>query len=180
MCVVNEKLEQLFLNNAPRLVGWFINHHKDAVLYFDTFEDMKQELLMRVWQLRPSFDETISKFSTYVVVICKSEISHRKTNAKRLKRRGCSHTISLSSEIGEGLSLMDIISNNEDISDSLARKEGYQKLIDLLKRETYLHYIEGYKYKEISEMTGKSVGYVNQIIRRNISKIKEERNREDL
>lgn len=172
MCIVSEELKQLYLNNAPRLVGWYIKRHKDFGIYFDSFEDMRQELLLSVWEKLPFYDETIGKFSTYVVVICGSEVSHKISYASRGKRNGSLKRISLNTELADGFSLMDTIAGDDDPCNTLCQKERDDKLRKLLNPLTYAFYIDGYKLKEIAKIENKTQGAVRYAIRKNLIKVK--------
>ncbi len=172
MCVVSEKLEQLYLNNAPRLVGWYIKRHKNASIYFDTFEDMKQELLLSVWTRLPLYDETISKFSTFVIVVCESEISHKISFFNRDKRKGFLNLTSLNHELAENFTLLDIIGKDEDPCDAICRKEKMENIKKMLNPFAYAYYIDGYKIKEIATYLGKTEGAIRSSIRKNLIKVK--------
>lgn len=178
MCIVNEKLKQLYLDNAPGLVGWFIKRHKDDSIYFDTFEDMRQELLLSVWLALPQYDSNISKFSTYVVVVCRSEVSHRRIFANRQKRKGTLKQVSLNYELSDNYTLMNCIGIEEDPSETLCRKERMENLKKLLSPETYAYYIDGYTVKEIVKCLGKTENAVRQSIRRNIIKVRKKLDKE--
>lgn len=172
MCIVSEELKQLYLDNAPGLVGWYIKKHKNASIYFDTFEDMRQELLLSVWEQLPLYDATISKFSTYVAVVCSSEVSHKRSFANREKRKGSFKQSSLNQELAEDFTLMDIIGRDEDPCDALCRKEAMDNIKKQLNPLAYAYYIDGYEVKEIAKYQGKTEGAIRQSIRNNLIKIK--------
>lgn len=178
MCIVSEELKQLYLDNAPGLVGWYIKRHKDASIYFDTFEDMRQELLLSVWEQLPLYDVTISKFSTYVVVVCKSVVSHKISYANREKRKGSSNLLSLNQELAEDFTLMDIIGRDEDPCDALCRKEKIDNVKKMLSPSAYAYYIDGYEIKEIATYQNKTEGAIRSSIRRDLIKIKREMEKE--
>lgn len=174
MCIVNESLKQLYLDNAPGLVGWFIKRHKELGIYFDSFEDMKQELLLYLWEKLPLYDETKSKFSTFVIMVCKNRVSHKRSFATTQKRKGTIKTLSLDYSIGERLTLMDVIGNNEDPCEALCRKEESENLMKRLDPETYAYYIDGFSIKEIASYQDATESATRGRIWRNLFKVKEE------
>lgn len=174
MCIVNERLKQLYLDNAPGLVGWFIKRHKETGIYFDSFEDMKQELLLCLWEKLPLYDETRGKFSTFVILVCNSRVDHKRSFATTQKRKGSIKTLSLDYNIGEKLTLMDVIESNENPCETLCRKEERERLLKKLEPETYAYYIDGFSIKEIASSQGISEYGARGRIERNISRIKKQ------
>ena len=80
-----EKLEQLFLDNAPKLVRYTIKKNLEAIKYFGSFEDMEQSLLGKVWNAISKFDESKGKLSTYVMAICQNAIKRQINISKIVK-----------------------------------------------------------------------------------------------
>lgn len=174
MCIVNERLKQLYLDNAPGLIGWFIKRYKETGIYFDSFEDMKQELLLNLWEKLPLYDETKGKFSTFVIMVCKSRVTHKRSFVTTQKRKGTIKTLSLDYSMGERLTLMDIIGSNEDPCEALCRKEERENLTKRLDPETYAYYIDGFSIKEIAGYQGITESATRDRIERNISRVKRE------
>lgn len=170
--MVNEELELLYLENAPKLVNCFVGNHKDSAKYFDTLEDMKQSLLLKIWQKLPKYDKSKGRFSTYVYIICYSEMLSQIRTMKTHKRRLSLESSSLDKEVEENITLIDILGIDANYHEKYCSYEQYIKVIELLNKEAYLHFVKGCNYKEISKIVGVSTARVGHLIRTNIVDIR--------
>lgn len=167
-----EKLEQLFLDNAPKLVRYTIKKNLEAIKYFGSFEDMEQSLLGKVWNAISKFDESKGKLSTYVMAICQNAIKRQINISKRPKRNGELNNLSLDYAFPEGMTYAEILGTNEDLHQSLVEKLILERAMALLVPESYAYYIDGMKQVEIAKVLGSSQAMVSRKIRKNIKQIR--------
>lgn len=167
-----EKIEQLFLDNAPKLVRYTIKKNLEAIKYFGSFEDMEQSLLGKVWTAISKYDESKGKLSTYVMAVCQNAIRRQIRNSKLPKRNGESCNLSLDYDFPEGMSYAEILGNNEDLHQSLVEKLILERAMSLLLPESYAYYIDGLKQVEIAKVLGSSQAMVSRKIRKNIKQIR--------
>lgn len=167
-----EKLEQLFLDNAPKLVRYTIKKNQEAIKYFGSFEDMEQSLLGKVWTAISKYDESKGKLSTYVMAVCQNAIRRQVNISKAPKRKGQLENLSLDYAFPEGTSYAEILGDNEDLHRSLVERLILERAMSLLIPESYAYYIDGLKQIEIAEVVGCSQGVVSRKIRKNIKQIR--------
>lgn len=174
MGVLNKEMEQLYLDNVPQLINFFINKNKDYVMYFDSIEDMRQTLLLKVWIALSKFEKSKGNFSTYVYIVCKNTtLNHIRTMLTN-KRKVSLSSCSLDAKNCDDISLINVL-EDEKIGDE--RTDKYlelENIVKLLNKESKLHFIDGYTYKEIAEIEDKSISIIHYIVRKNINKIKKE------
>lgn len=179
MCIVNEELEQLYLENAPKLINYFISKNKDSAKFFDTLEDMRQALLLKVWQKLPKYNKSKGKFSTYVYIICSSETSQQIRQMQTNKRRLCLEVSSLDQEVQENISLIDILGIDENYHEKYCSYEQYMKVLGMLNEDARLYFTRGYNYREIAELKGVTIAAVGRSVRRNLAKIRRQIDQEN-
>ena len=164
------ELNQLFEENAPKLVGFFIKKHQNLIKFFGSYEDMQQHLLYEAWKATLHYDETISKYSTFIFTCIKNATGQiiRKTNAVRRK----AIVVSTDELITNTLSLNDMLSDDIDLFEEYQDRQCLDIIIAHLKPEAYDYYINEMKQREIAAKHNTSQAMVSRKIRKNINNIK--------
>lgn len=168
----NGKREQLFEENAQKLVRYTIRDHIEAIRYFGSYADMEQHLLGKVWEALSKFDSAKGKISTFILKVCQNEIKMVIRKYQMPKRKG--ETLSLDDKLPSGMTIGDCIEDDSDIAAEVAKQDLINQIIAKLNCESYAYYIDGLTQKEIARIVGLSQGYVARKIRKNISKIRAE------
>lgn len=159
--------EELFAENAQKLIRHVIKKHLSALKFFETFEDMEQHLLLKVWKALDKFDLSRGKISTFIIKVCINEINMVIRKAQALKRK-C-EIISFEEKI---VSLID--ENSTDYISLIEYKDLIAKIIPRLSSESYDYFIRGKTQKDIAKNVGMSQSYIGRKIKVNINKIKKE------
>lgn len=167
---VTDELKQLYLNQAPRIVGYVVKNNYNKVKFFGSVEDMFQALMVKVWSILPRFDRTKGKFSTFIVKCCHNEIGVyiRKANAKRRK----ANVVSIEENIAENLKILDILKDKRNKDPEVFAM--VQKIVPLLEDETRLYFLSEKTQREIAKEKNLSQPTVNKKIKKNILKIRRE------
>ncbi|MBR2385689.1 sigma-70 family RNA polymerase sigma factor [bacterium] len=166
------KKEQIFEENAQKLVRFVIKGHLDTVKYFGSYEDMEQHLLGKVWEALSKYDSARGKISTFILKVCTNEIKMiaRKHNTQMRK----AELVSLNDKLPSGTVIEDCIECEIDIAAEVAKQALIARIIKKLDCETYAYYIDGLTQKEIARIVGFSQSYVARKIKRNINRIRAE------
>lgn len=168
---ISQDQKSLYENNATRLVKYFISRHRNEVIYFDSYDDYEQELLLAIWKALPLFNSDKGTFSTYVFTCCRNFLFIKIRQSKTSKRDGV--TISLDEEIGDGITLKDSIeSSDKSIEDCISEEEIMRKIINLLCYESKLYFIEQISQTEIAKKLGVTKSEISRRIGKNIRKVK--------
>ena len=138
--------EELF-NNNTRLAYKVLSKYRKTVSEAETFEDLKQEALLGLWQAANSFDESKGfAFSTYAFRVINNQIL--------MYLRGINkhdNVISLQTETGENIYLEDMIVDTKDCNLEI---EDQIQLNEILKIMNESNSLKMQVFKEI-EIMGK-------------------------
>ena len=119
-------------------------------------DDIRQEILLHLWQKRHRFDQERGTWSNYINMTIKSFMTHKieQSNSTKVKPN---HMQSLdktwTNSKNETISLLSILSSKE-YTECLELKELFQFLIPKLssvERETLLLYVKRYSAKQIAK-----------------------------
>jgi RNA polymerase sigma-70 factor (ECF subfamily) len=130
-------------------------------------EDVVQELMIRVWKKKDSFIEIENKEAWCMTVTRNLSIDKIRKNKKSSNNQN----------IDECYSISDNDATPDEIAIRNDQMKNLVKLIDELtdnqKSVIHLRDIEGYSYKEISEITGLSLDQVKINLHRGRNSLKE-------
>lgn len=167
---MNQELKKIYDEEAIKIVNYTIKKKYKYLKYFESYEDMKQTLLLKLWQALPRFDISKSKFITFGIFVCQTEIKNQIRKSCTQKRNGTN--VSIEEEIAEGLTIGDTLSDNSDLWEDTYNKEILDKIVKNLNKETYLYIVEGKKKTEIASMFNLSKQCVSVKIKNNLKRIK--------
>lgn len=119
-------------------------------------EDVVQETFIKYLQKHPGFQSSEHEKAWFIRVA---------TNASRDRRRSSFFRTSVS---------LDEISEYSDTQEQLQVLEELMRLPSRYKTVLYLHYIEGYRLKEIANITGMTEGAVKTALFRGRERLKME------
>ena len=168
---VSKELEEIYNNDAPRLVKYYITKYTSTIKIFGSWEDAYQSLLLQIWRVMPKFDRERSKFTTFALYVCKMACykEYRKQNASKRKHV----SISVDAEIDEeGHTIADVIGEEVDIEDVIAKEDIVEDVILKLHPMAYDYYINELSQKELSAKYNLSQAYISRIISKNINRIR--------
>ena len=163
------ELQQLFECDAPKIVSFFIKNDQKSIQYFDSYEDMRQELLMKVWLMMPKYDASRSAFTTFVGMICKTVIRQKIRKSQAKKRDGV--LISMEEEISEGIKIGSMLTDDFNMEDKTIESSLLPMIKSMLNQEAYEYFIEEKTQKEIASTHNVSQASVSRKIKRNIKQI---------
>lgn len=135
-------------------------------------EDLIQELVLHAVTIEQYYDPALSSRSTFMFMCMKRKLVSIFAYNKCLKRDNGLMTYSLDYQTDEdSRSVHEIIPDDTDIIEQMNR-EDFMIRIDHLIEEPLRLYINGYTQKEIGEMKGCSSQWISHLIKKNIEKIK--------
>lgn len=168
--MVTEEQRKLFEDNALRLVNSFTARNKNAVPLFGSYEDMIQELLLKVWTKMPLYDCSRAKLSTFIYYICSTCI---KIKLRPLRSGKCRNDdISITEPIYEDLTLEDTLGDNGEFVAYMESRMFSDELKPLLCPELKLSVFGGLKQRDIALIVGRSQSIVARRIKKNINQLK--------
>ena len=166
----NEAFNTLVKKYRKLLIAFIIKYVKNI----EIAEDLAQDTFVYMLINKKEYDFKYT-FKTYLYTIAKS----RAINYLKKEKRKVIFDESYMSEI-------DIKDFNENIDDTLIRKENYQILYDNLKGlkqdyklAIYLYDFQGFKYKDISKILKKSLPQTKMLIYRARKSLNKSLNKED-
>ncbi|MCL2062072.1 MAG: sigma-70 family RNA polymerase sigma factor [Firmicutes bacterium] len=128
-------------------------------------EDIIAVCVAKLWEKRAAFDPTIAQYSTYAFKWLRQVMGNYNRKLYRQKRRF--ETISIYTEVGDDLALIDTIATPEDSTTEYLHEivktvlEKNQKL-----RPVITYFMQGYEQKEIAEALGLSRSQVSYLLRK--------------
>lgn len=135
-------------------------------------EDLIQELVLHAVTREEFFDPSLSSRSTFMFMAMKQRLIDIFKYKTKPKRDNGLMTYSLDYRADEdSLSIYEVLPNDEDVIEQMNR-EDFLKSIDHLIEEPLRLYLNGYTQREIGEMKGCSSQYICSLIKKNIEKIK--------
>ena len=166
--MTNEEMFNKNINIAYKIANKYL------INYANEYEDIKQVALMGLWKAVLTFNNRHA-FSTYAYTVISNEINYYLRTTKKHY-----NTISLKQEIGEKITLEDVLAdknnyiekseNNLDIENYITQIRN-SKLKEQEKIVFELS-LKGYKQDKIAKTVGCSQPTVGRIIRRLREKIK--------
>jgi len=119
----------------------------------------------------PKYDCNKSKFSTFAIICCTNEIKRVIRANNTQKRKG--ELISISEEItNEGLTLQDMLFQDEDILEEVVKQDIIQNSIPMLGPETFEYFINLKTQKQIALENNISQTTVCRKIHKNLEVIR--------
>lgn len=167
---VSIELQEIYDKDAERIANYVIKNNPRAISYFGDIEDMRQSLLMKMWIALPCFDSQKSKFSSFMIVVCKNEICAQIRKCKMKKRAGS--VVSMNEEIADGLTIEDTLFEEIDICEEIDRLEQVKTIISMLNKEAYAYFVDGMTMDEIGRVLGKTRSWISMKIQRNINRVR--------
>lgn len=152
--------EELFLDNAEKLVGEYISRNKKYIVFFDTYEDMHQDIMLELWAKRNQFNKKRSKYTTFVFLICVT-CTLNKIRDANFQKNQCILT-----ELPKDYQIEDTNSQSlEDIIDY----EFYLNKMQPISQDVFENDLT---YRKAGEKYNVSAQYINRIVRKDIDKIR--------
>lgn len=167
---VDKAMVERYELEAPKIVNYYISKNFQAVQFFESLDDMRQMMLLKIWQSLHNYDENKGTFSTYLMCCCRSVVG---VQIRKTKQRKYAETVSMSEEICDGLCIEDLLCDEKDCSEDLYQEMRIKAIMPLLCKETYLYYLRGVKQIEIAEMFGVTQAQVSMKIKKNIHQIRQ-------
>lgn len=157
------KKQEIYLENAQKLVWKFINQNKWAIRLFDTREDMSQELLLKLWAVLPRYEPKRAKFSTFVFSVSKGLVC---TKFKRENKAV--------NEPLEASEVPDNVFSEDDLIQGILDRECLKKAKSKLTRESALYYFGHKKQIKIASALSVTQETICKKIQRQTNKFKQE------
>lgn len=151
---------------------------KEIIIFYSSYffidnyneEDLKQVILLTIWNSLDSFDSDKSNFKTYIKIRIFNSLSFILRKAKQKKRNN--NNISLDKKDDEDNSLLEKISNNDhlhhydDIEEFNYLQSELVKVLSGLEKIVYFHHIRGEGRTSISRMMKCSYKSVDNTLER--------------
>lgn len=152
-----------------KMIRYFVARNKNMLKFFDSYDDMIEDLVLQVFKRIKNYDCERGKLSTFVAIVCKTaclmQIRHQRSQSRNFE------TINFTT-LENGQSVVEFVENKR------AEQECWQvgrldKFMSYLAEETKMHYIDDLSLKEIGRRLGTSSQAVAQRIQRNKTKLRE-------
>lgn len=152
--------ERLYRENVDRVYGLCLRMTADA----DRAEELTQEAFVRAWERLDSFRGD-SRFSTWLHRLAANVVkeSWRSSDRRASRNEVAADRMGLHELHGDGVP-----------ETRIALERSVAKLPDGARMVFVLYDVEGYKHREIAEMTGKAVGTVKAQLHRARRLLREE------
>ena len=168
---VSKELEEIYNNNAPKLVNYYIKTYASTAKIFETWEDAYQSLMLAVWKCLSRYDDKRGKFTTFALAVCKMA-TYREYNKQNNKKH--KHTsISVDEEIDDlGHTIADVIGEEIDVEDKIYKEEITEEIILRLHPIAFDYYVMELTQTELSAKYNIAQASISRIISKNISRIR--------
>ena len=161
-----------FKKNAHRLAWGFINKNLKYIKYFDSADDMFQELMLCGWKYLHLFDENKGKFSTFLYKVFASAVNLKIRQVNQYKRKLNYNIQSLQSKLCETVILEDVIPDQKNLFERIDNKILFKKVLPFLSKQAYMVYFQGYTLKEVALAYNTTISALNSALRRNKEQIR--------
>lgn len=140
---------------------------KDSML---SREDLRNDLLLYVYEKLPNYNKEKGTLSTYIYVLCKTKcyLIHRKNKRKEFN-------ISLDSYVMKNendVTYLECIPSDDKIIDMIIQQDILDRVKDELNNETKDYYLNDISQKEIAKKLNTSQANVSRKIRKNIKSLR--------
>lgn len=170
------------VNDIVSLVNKYISSHSRYQFLYGTFEDMRSEMLLEVYKKINKYDEDRGNLSTFIYTVLESKIKKDLFYTNSAKRSGVT-LVSLDTPINsdsEKLTLSDIIPDEYNFEEDVQNRDIVSRLLPLIRKETYEHYILGIPVYKIAQIQGVTKQEISRRICSNLKRLNNIYNRTNI
>jgi len=145
------------------------------------FDDIRQEIILRMWIASPKYDENLSKENTFLIAVLKQQVANikkenRKEKSKFIKDMISIHSIDRNDDGNKLIEVLDSISDKRQVFAETAEANSLldiveDKLEGLAKNVFRIMRANGYHLTEVADILKISKSHVCALVRRKIRPI---------